>query len=205
MFVICTVSRPGHRGRRRRGRSSRRPSAAIRRTSRRADLPSRRTRRVPAHRNRVRDLSGRRGRPTTGYAAATGLARRCRRRGPARGPRPAAATVEPRPLPCLPIEIDERAEPSGLTADDRDHQRQSEHPRTDMKDSGLPPTPSHIGDRILHRSRVHALAAQRRSVRNRSMSPSPGFSRIAEKEVEFRCEEGVVSPGGRARTGGTPR
>ena len=49
-------------------------------------------------------------------------------------------------LAGLPVEVDQGPKAMRLTADDRDHQWESEHARPRERKSGVPPTPTQIGN-----------------------------------------------------------
>lgn len=89
----------------------------------------------------------------------------------------------------FPIEIDERAEASGLTADDGDHQRQAECAGADERLGGAADADPN-GQRVLQRTRIDALAGERGAV---AAGPRDVFvGADLQEEIELLGEERVI-------------
>jgi hypothetical protein len=91
--------------------------------------------------------------------------------------------------PSLAIQVYERPEASGLTADDGNHERKSEHSCANERFGGAADTDPY-GKRILQRTRVYCLAGKGRAVFSGPVhfGACPDF----KEKIEFFCKERVV-------------
>src|SRR5229473_7279236 len=91
--------------------------------------------------------------------------------------------------PSLAIELYKRPEASGLTADDGNHERKSEHSCANERFGRAADTDPY-GERILHRARVDCLAGKSRAVFAGPvhLRACPDF----QEKIEFFCKERVV-------------
>src|ERR1700752_2757881 len=91
--------------------------------------------------------------------------------------------------PCLAIEVYKRSEASGLTADDGNHERKSEHSCANERFGRAADTDPY-GERILQRARVDCLAGEGRAVFSGPLhfGTFPDF----QKKLEFFRKERIV-------------
>src|SRR4029077_14473677 len=61
------------------------------------------------------------------------------------------------------VKIDQRSKPAVFTANDRDHQRQSQRAGSSKRGRCSPDAEPHW-QRVLHRSRIHSFTVQRRAM-----------------------------------------